>query len=59
MKLKPILPLAIKRIEILKQKCDVIEYRENLRKFGDYNQFDVYFAWNIGRSIFTCKELCN
>ena len=41
MKLNNLLPLAIKRIEMLKQNCDVIEYREKLRKSGNYNKFDV------------------
>ena len=59
MKLKTLLPLAIKRIEMLKQKCDVIEYREKLRKSGNYNQFDVRFAWDIGHAVFTTKEICN
>lgn len=59
MKLKTLLPLAIKRIEMLKQNCDVIEYREKLRKSGNYNKFDVRFAWDVGHAVFTTKEICN
>ena len=59
MKLKAILPVAIQRIELLKQKCNVIEYREKLRKSGKYNQFDVRFSWDVGHAIFTTKEICS
>ena len=59
MKLKTLLPIAIKRIEELKKHSNVIEYRENLRKSGNYNQFDVRFAWDIGHAVFTTKEICN
>ena len=59
MKLKTLLPIAIKRIEELKKHSNVIEYRENLRKSGNYNKFDVRFAWDIGHAVFTTKEICN
>ena len=59
MKLKALLPLAIKRIEMLKKHSNVIEYREKLRKSGNYNKFDVRFAWDIGHAVFTTKEICN
>ena len=59
MKLKNILPIAIQRFEELKKHSNVIEYRENLRKSGNYNQFDVRFAWDVGHAVFTTKEICN
>ena len=59
MKLKNILPIAIQRFEELKKHSNVIEYREKLRKFGNYNQFDVRFAWDVGHAVFTTKEICN
>ena len=59
MKLKNLLPEVIKRLEVLKQHSNVIEYREKLRKSGDYNKFDVRFAWDVGHAIFTTKEICS
>ena len=59
MKLKNLLPIAIKRIEELKKHSNVIEYREKLRKSGNYNKFDVRFAWDVGHAVFTTKEICN
>ena len=59
MKLKAILPVAVKRIEVLKQNCDVIKYREKLRKSGNYNRFDVRFSWDVGHAVFTTKEICS
>lgn len=61
MKLKNLLPIAIQRLEALKQSNakGLIEYRENLRKSGNYNQFDVRFAWDVGHAIFTTKEICS
>ena len=59
MKLKNILPIAIKRFEELKKHSNVIEYREKLRKSGNYNKFDVRFAWDVGRTVFTTKEICS
>ena len=59
MKLKNLLPIAIQRIEVLKRHSNVIEYREKLRKSGNYNQFDVRFAWDVGHAVFTTKEICS
>ena len=59
MKLKNILPIAIQRFEELKKHSNVIEYREQLRKSGNYNKFDVRFSWDVGHAVFTTKEICN
>ena len=59
MKMKNLLPIAIKRFEELKKHSNVIEYREKLRKSGNYSKFDVRFAWDVGHAVFTTKEICN
>lgn len=58
LKLENLLPEAIKRLEVLKQHSNVLEYREKLRASGNYNKFEVRFAWDVGHAVFTTEEIC-
>ena len=59
LKLEKELSEVIKRLEVLKQHSNVIEYREKLRASGKYNNFEVRFAWEVCSAVFTTKEVCS
>lgn len=58
LKLEKELPELIERLEVLKQHSNVLEYREKLRDSGNYNKFDVRFAWDVCHAVITTKEIC-
>ena len=59
MKLKSLLPEVIKRLEVLKRHSNVFEYREALKASGNYNKFEVRFAWDVCHAVFSTKEVCS
>lgn len=59
LKLEKELPEVIKRLEVLKQHSNVIEYREKLKASGNYNKFEVRFVWDVCNAIFTTEEVCS
>ena len=58
MKLKNLLPVVIKRLEVVKQHSNVMEFKEKLRESGHYNNFEVRFAWEVCHAVCTTKEVC-
>ena len=58
LKLEKELPEVIKRLEVVKQHSNVLEYREKLKASGRYNKFEVRFAWEVCHAVFTTKEVC-
>ena len=58
MKLKSLLPEVMKRLERVKQHSNVMEYREKLKASGNYNNFEVRFAWEVCHAAFSTKEIC-
>lgn len=59
MKLQAELEATIERIEALKTKVDVLAYREQLRRLGNFNNFEVRFVNDIKTAIFTIDEICD
>ena len=59
LKLEKELPEVVKRLEVLKQHSNVLEYREKLKASGRYNKFEVKFAWEVCGAVFSTKEICN
>ena len=59
MKLQNLLPEVVKRLEVLKQHSNVLEYKEKLKASGNYNCFEVRFAWDVCHAVFSTKEICN
>ena len=59
LKLEKELPGVVKRLEVLKQHSNVLEYREKLKASGRYNKFEVKFAWEVCGAVFSTKEICN
>lgn len=58
MKLENLLPVVMQRLEVLKKHSNVLEYKEKLRKSGNYNKFEVRFAWDVCGAMFTTEEIC-
>ena len=58
LKLEKELPEVVARLEKLKKNSNVIEYREKLKASGNYNKFEVRFAWEVGHAICSTKEIC-
>ena len=58
MKLKNLLPEVTRRLEIVKKHSNVIEQREKLRASGNYDKFEVRFAWEVCHAAFSTKEIC-
>lgn len=58
LKLEKELPNVIERIEILKNKTNVIAYREELRVRGTYKDFNVRFVNAIKCAILSPNEVC-
>ena len=59
LKLEKELPEVVRRLEVLKKHSNVLEYREKLRKSGNYNKFEVRFAWDVCHAVFSVKEICS
>ena len=58
MKLKILLPEVMQRLESVKLHSNVVEYREKLKASGNYNDFEVRFAWEVCHEVFSTKEIC-
>ena len=58
LKLEKELPEVVKRLEVLKKHSNVVEYREKLKASGNYNNFEVRFAWEVCHAIVSTKEIC-
>ena len=58
MKLKILLPVVMQRLESVKLHSNVVEYREKLKASGNYNDFEVRFAWEVCQAVFSAKEIC-
>ena len=59
LKLEKELPEVVARLEVLKKHSNVIEYREKLKASGNYNKFEVRFAWEVCHAVFSTKEVCS
>ena len=59
MKLEKLLPVVIQRLEVVKQHSNVMEFKEKLRASGNYNKFEVRFAWEVCQAVFSTKEICH
>ena len=59
LKLEKELPEVVKRLEVLKQHSNVLEYKEKLKASGNYNSFEVRFAWEVCHAVFSTKEVCS
>lgn len=59
LKLEKELPNVIERIEELKNKADVIKYREELRVRGEFKNFNVRFVNAIKCAILSPNEVCD
>ena len=58
LKLEKELPEVVKRLEVLKQHSNVLEYKEKLKASGKYKNFEVRFAWEFCRIGISTKEIC-
>ena len=58
LKLEKELPEVVARLEKLKKHSNVIDYREKLKASGNYNKFEVRFAWEVCHAVFSIKEIC-
>ena len=59
LKLEKELSEVVKRLEKLKKNSNVIEYREKLKASGNYNKFEVRFAWEVCHAVCSTKEVCS
>ena len=59
LKLGKELPKVVERIEMLKNKTDVIAYREKLRVKGTYKDFNTRFVNDVKYAILSPSELCD
>ena len=59
LKLEKELPEVVARLEVLKKHSNVLEYREKLKASGNYNKFEVRFAWEVCHAVFSTKEVCS
>ena len=59
LKLEKELPEVVARLEVLKKHSNVLEYKEKLKASGNYNCFEVRFAWEVCHAAFSTKEVCS